>query len=396
MQLHVLGLSSGAKLASVAVHDTVDSLKRKLYQENLVPDRPSWQKLIYCGRTLLRGSELLSDAGMSDGDVIVVMKRRGTEDDGNGWEQRERSKPAPDLSLINSVMESQAAGPQPTPAVPATGGTILDGGRSPNAARTAGASSGAALSVEESLHGLRIDYTRAAEGTTEEGGVRSPARAPGQGTGITLPKPDASAMEGLLEMGFGEARARKALLLNRNHPRAAMEWLLEIGDSPEADSELTDAQICQIVNVSGGGQTMQRRRREALAEPVEPDEVIVLQLVEMGFPREDVLAALAASHNDYDAACAWLLGERGGMPEGQGTGGTPESMHMLLGEILSHPAIQQGLESERVLQAFQAMIEDPSSAHRYLNDPEIGPILLRVHSILSRVAEQRNNPGNGS
>jgi hypothetical protein len=26
-------------------------------------------------------------------------------------------------------------------------------------------------------------------------------------------------------------------------------------------------------------------------------------------------------------------------------------------------------QSERVLQAFQAMIEDPSSAHDYLNDP---------------------------
>ena len=50
-------------------------------------------------------------------------------------------------------------------------------------------------------------------------------------------------------------------------------------------------------------------------------------------------------------------------------------------------------QSERVLQAFQAMIEDPSSAHDYLNDPEVGPILMRVHSILSQVAEQRTNPG---
>jgi hypothetical protein len=26
-------------------------------------------------------------------------------------------------------------------------------------------------------------------------------------------------------------------------------------------------------------------------------------------------------------------------------------------------------------------------------DPEVGPILMRVHSILSQVAEQRTNPG---
>ena len=51
------------------------------------------------------------------------------------------------------------------------------------------------------------------------------------------------------------------------------------------------------------------------------------------------------------------------------------------------------MQSERVLQAFQAMIEDPSSAHDYLNDPEVGPILLRVHSILSRVADgQQGQP----
>jgi hypothetical protein len=72
---------------------------------------------------------------------------------------------------------------------------------------------------------------------------------------------------------------------------------------------------------------------------------------------------------------------------------TPESMQALLGNILTHPAIQQGMQSERVLQAFQAMIEDPSSAHDYLNDPEVGPILLRVHSILSRVADgQQGQP----
>ena len=34
---------------------------------------------------------------------------------------------------------------------------------------------------------------------------------------------------------------------------------------------------------------------------------------------------------------------------------------------------------------------DPSSAHDYMNDPEVGPILLRVHSILARVADGHAN-----
>jgi Kip1 ubiquitination-promoting complex protein 2 len=267
-------------------------------------------------------------------------------------------------------------------------------------------------SVEESFQGLRINPSMAAAvaaGRVQgEGAQTSQARAlaPGQGTGITLPEPDPSAMARLLDMGFPETRARKALLLHRNHPRAAMEWLLEVGDGPEADSELTATQIHQLVNFSGvggaGGGLLLQRRRETTGETEGPDETIVQQLVEMGFPREDVMAALAATHNDHDAACAWLLGERGGVVDEEshqhgsraqdaGAPRDPESMHMLLGDILSHPAIQQGMQSERVLQAFQAMIEDPSSAHDYLNDPEVGPILLRVHSILSRVAEQRSN-----
>jgi Kip1 ubiquitination-promoting complex protein 2 len=378
MRLHVLGLSSGGakELSSVAASDTVDALKKKLFEGRVVDVAPAGQRLIYGGRTLADGDELLSDAGVIEGGVVVVMRRRGG-DGGREWDQRERNKPVPDLSLINRMMEAESAGL----------GVVGGGGRS--APHTPQAAGGAPPAVEESFQGLRLD---------------SPAAGASGGMGITLPEPDASAMAQLLEMGFPEARARKALLLNRNHPRAAMEWLLEVGDGPEADTELTDAQIRQLVNASGGGgQPTPRRRREASAAPEAPEEATVQRLVEMGFPREDVLAALAATHNDHDAACAWLLGERGGSGAGaehpphsspaeqDGTPGDPGSMHMLLGDILSHPAIQQGMQSERVLQAFQAMIEDPSSAHDYLNDPEVGPILLRVHSILSRVAEQRNN-----
>lgn len=402
MKLHILGLSSGAReLNSAAANDTVDSLKKKLYEGTLVDIEPSGQRLVFSGRTLADGNELLSDAGLNEGDVVVVMKRRGG-DGGKEWEQRERNKPAPDLSLINRAMEAQAVGPHPAGSV-----GVMVGARSPPpyATQTTGPGGGGGVpSVEGNFQSLRIS---SAAVRAQREGVQTPARAPGQGMGITLPEPDASAMEQLLEMGFPEGRARKALLLNRNHPRAAMEWLLEVGDGPEADSELTDVQIRQLVNVSGGGGPggqLLRRRRVMAVEPEEPDEAIVQQLVEMGFPREDVLAALAATHNEHDAACAWLLGERGGAageehrPHASQAEDRaqrdPESMHMLLGDILSHPAIQQGMQSERVLQAFQAMIEDPSSAHDYLNDPEVGPILLRVHTILSRVAEQpreRNN-----
>lgn len=50
-----------------------------------------------------------------------------------------------------------------------------------------------------------------------------------------------------------------------------------------------------------------------------------------------------------------------------------------LGELLQNPVIQHALRDERVMQAFQEMMRNPSTAHRYLADPEVGPALLQVH-----------------
>ena len=71
---------------------------------------------------------------------------------------------------------------------------------------------------------------------------------------------------------------------------------------------------------------MLRRRREP---PGEPDEAVVQRLIEMDY--EEVLAALAATHNDHDAACAWLLGDRGvGVPIGA------QAPVGLMGGLLAH------------------------------------------------------------
>lgn len=377
MRLTILSLQTGAReLTDVTADETVSALKTKLYESNLIDVQPTGQRLIFSGRTLGDGEKLATDAGIADGDVVVLVKRRGVNKD--TWDERDANKPAPDLTYINKIIAQAGSAPD-----------------APSAEEDE--------DVEGSLQGLRIidpSTGRMEAAVNGEGVSATPPPPEAQANGITLPEPDARALEQLLEMGFPEARARKALLLHRNHPGAAMEWLLEVGDSPEADAELTDDQIRHVMSTLGMRQPMLRRRREP---PGEPDEAVVQRLIEMGFPREEVLAALAATHNDHDAACAWLLGDRGvGVPIGAqvpvglmggpaGARGNAESMHMLLGDILSHPTIQEGLQSERVLQAFQSMIEDPSSAHDYMNDPEVGPILLRVHSILARVADQQRS-----
>lgn len=370
MRLNILNLQTGAtELDDIAADDTVDKLKARLYESNLVDLLPSGQRLIHSGRTLANGDELLSAAGVAEGDVVVVVKQRGIDD----WKQCESSQPGPDIAHISRVMGKA--------------GATMSASSTP---------SGGTSGLNANFQGLSVGESAPTSDAQSGEAYATVAMRAGRLEGITLPEPDPDAMATLLDMGFPEGRAKKALLLHRNHPGAAMEWLLEVGDGPEADAELTDVEIQQVMSTIGVSQTIFRPPREPAGDP---DEADVQRLVEMGFPREEVLAALRATYNNHDAACAWLLGERGSgrmramqdMDVGVGARGNPESMQMLLGDILSHPTIQEGMRSERVVQAFQSMIEDPSSAHDYMNDPEVGPILLRVHSILARVADGHGN-----
>ena len=370
MRLNILNLQTGAtELDDIAADDTVDKLKARLYESNLVDLLPSGQRLIHSGRTLANGDELLSAAGVAEGDVVVVVKQRGIDD----WKKCESSQPGPDIAHISRVMGKA--------------GATMSASSTP---------SGGTSGLNANFQGLSVGESAPTSDAQSGEAYATVAMRAGRLEGITLPEPDPDAMATLLDMGFPEARAKKALLLHRNHPGAAMEWLLEVGDGPEADAELTDVEIRQVMSTIGASPTVFRAPREPAGDP---DEADVQRLVEMGFPREEVLAALRATHNNHDAACAWLLGERGSggmramqdIDVGVGARGNPESMQMLLGDILSHPTIQEGMRSERVVQAFQSMIEDPSSAHDYMNDPEVGPILLRVHSILARVADGHGN-----
>ena len=254
------------------------------------------------------------------------MKSRATKSGNSRGRARQAiNEPAPNLHLINKLMaRAGSAVAQQT-----SNGDPLD-------------LQGLKLSDGASLRSWRVQ--------------QNVTQTTGRGLGITLPEPDARAVEQLVEMGFPEARARKALLLHLNHSPAAMEWLLEVGDSPEADAELTDAQIRHIMSASTVHPLL-RMRQEASSATQGPDETVIQRLVEMGFAREEVLSALAATNNDYDATCAWLLGERGSsgayqaqtgqMNDGSGAQGNPESMQALLGHSYSS-SHQAGMQSERV------------------------------------------------
>eukprot|EP00741_Cyanophora_paradoxa_P013732 tig00020710_g13255.t1 len=144
-------------------------------------------------------------------------------------------------------------------------------------------------------------------------GISAAARAAGEPDGeeeeapsspAAPPEPDAQAVRLFTDMGFPEARTRKALVLSGNNTQRAMDWLLSHADDPNADRPLTEAELAALTAPA------RPHRPPAASSSSGPDPELVRRLVEMGFPESDAQQALQATRNRFEAACSWLLGDR--------------------------------------------------------------------------------------
>ena len=71
----------------------------------------------------------------------------------------------------------------------------------------------------------------------------------------------------------------------------------------------------------------------------------------------------------------------GGMPGGFPGGGMPGGFPgNLMGDLLNDPEMMRAMSNPRVMTAFQSMMSNPASILQYQNDPEIGPILMKLMS----------------
>ncbi|GAQ84870.1 hypothetical protein KFL_002090220 [Klebsormidium nitens] len=127
-------------------------------------------------------------------------------------------------------------------------------------------------------------------GSTSEAGPSGSDTAMADASATPLPVVDEGALQQLVGMGFPEARSRKALLLRRNSLEAAMEWLLEHGEDPDADTPLSEAQL-RALAAPGAARSV-----------VQPDPEALRQLLEMGFDEQQAADALRATFNDQEAA----------------------------------------------------------------------------------------------
>ena len=195
---------------------------------------------------------------------------------------------------------------------------------------------------------------------------------------------DAVALQKLTDMGFTAARGTKALIINQMCPVQSMEWLLQHETDHDIDEPLTSEQIATYTPPAEKRHRSNKRKRGGGSggrkKEFIPNSRALATLKEMGFEEEDVVMALKYSTNNQERALDWLLGDR--QPVDQTLDGGLDPGSALYAAIMDHPVVQLGMTNPRILHAFEDMLENPNNSGQYINDPEIGPVLLQISRIV--------------
>ncbi|XP_035209110.1 ubiquitin-associated domain-containing protein 1-like isoform X2 [Stegodyphus dumicola] len=227
---------------------------------------------------------------------------------------------------------------------------------------------------------------------------------------------DKTSLKQLTDMGFPESKAFDALKQNSN-VSDAMDWLLahsvDGGSSssepvPKSSSSPTPCRKFSKLNVSKiekpAPVNTQKEQTELpstsqgatassedsrLVEMIQcfraykrkvfrPSTAALANLKEMGFAEADILDALRMNGNDQDSACDWLLSDK--KPNFEDVEGLdPEGP--IYKSIMSNAVVQLGLSNPKTFLALLHMLENPTSACRWLSDPDIAPVLSQIFRI---------------
>lgn len=185
---------------------------------------------------------------------------------------------------------------------------------------------------------------------------------------------DEASLQQLVDMGFSSEAARKALLLNQSNTEQALNWLLEHSADDDINDPLTPQQLEQLA---------------AAQRQFSPNAHAQQQLLDMGFPQEDVVQALRACDNNYEAACAWLLGDRVEVPRTRNAGpGSILEMFSaltqgsLLKAIQHNPEMEGSMRSPKTLKTLKYLTAHPRKVQHFVNDPLVGCIISEIFRII--------------
>lgn len=179
----------------------------------------------------------------------------------------------------------------------------------------------------------------------------------------------------IVDIGFSEEEAKRALTVNSYNLSSAIEWLLA-GHHTSA----------QAAGGSGGDPANRPRRRRGIFKA---DPVAVRNLKEMGFPEPEVLAALELTRNNQQEACSHLLGDM--RSEGYGANEMYVPLpkdHPLYRLVMERIEIQKALLSTKFLDAMRDLEDRKATIVDFSDDPEIGPIFFQISKAIQKFSSQ--------
>ncbi|CAF3120473.1 unnamed protein product [Rotaria socialis] len=208
----------------------------------------------------------------------------------------------------------------------------------------------------------------------------------------------------LVEMGFTEQQARIGLKRTKYDIQAATDLLLnqsDIGnDDDDDDDDGSDAE-----NQSNRNNTSETVRtplfsrngcfvsvRKFRQQSFQPNAKAIQSLGEIGFARDDIVNALRMFNNDKNLACEYLLSDRQqqqNMNDAENEQGLDPNSSIFQ-SIMQNAIVQKTLNSPKTFFIMLQIAENPTSITNYLNDPEIGNMLLQISRIYHAEKENIN------
>ncbi|XP_047131066.2 ubiquitin-associated domain-containing protein 1 isoform X1 [Hydra vulgaris] len=351
--VHVMTHDGKESLITVYAGDQIKAIKEKILGEEGAKDVPNYKVILLSPRRVLEDQKTIEQEGLIDDDRFLIFPKR--KDAGNPFKYTSSSIKGPDLPAIKKA-------------------TLHIGEEKGTAATNTGIGCPGMFDFFGELKKILISLTEVAsllQYVNNDEEQNSDTEAEDHDIPI-----DPLCLGKLTDMGFSEPHCRKALIINRMCPVQAMEWLLLHSEDVDIDRPLTSDELASYIPES----RIKGKRSLVKKKEFVPNPRSVNKLKEMGFSESEVLDALKYSANNQERALDWLLGDRQTAEVTPDGGLDPQSPLYIA--IMDHPVVQLGMTNPRILHAFEDMLENPNNSGQYINDPEIGPVLLQISRIV--------------
>lgn len=199
---------------------------------------------------------------------------------------------------------------------------------------------------------------------------------------------DQAMLERLVEMGFEEERAAAALRFTRNNEDAACALLLgDLGDVMQVDVTPHIPVPSRQQENSGNPVAVPRHNVVSLGEDSQDDVFSDLETRGDFNVDEHVRADLEslsqsmaeAEHGEED-----IPSQRTPAPAGSQVSRLNET-------VLGNNQLAELLQSQRVMEALEAIARDPRRTLEYVEDPEIGPVIEHLHTLFQMDREHASH-----